>query len=65
MSVSSLDDRRAARTQADEVTRCACGSEWFRLHGYEGEPPAVVMDAEGRITGYAGRLACDQCDRMQ
>jgi len=63
MSVISLDERRAPGP--NDVTRCTCGSEWFRLHGHDQEPPAVVLDSEGRITGYAGHLECNDCGRMQ
>jgi uncharacterized protein YbaR (Trm112 family) len=62
-NVASLDDRRAARSA--EVLACTCGSEWFRLVGHDNQPPAVTLNADRSITGYAGVLVCNDCGRTQ
>lgn len=61
--VASLADRRAARSS--DTLACVCGSEWFRLLGRDGQPPAVTLDADRSVTGYAGTLVCNDCGRTQ
>lgn len=45
---------------------CICGGAWFELalpDDAEGTdcPPAVCIDVEGNINGYAGKLVCIEC----
>jgi hypothetical protein len=58
--VSSLAAKRAE--SADRTRRCGvCGSEWFLLARAGGELPAVTMDVDGSVTGYAGVPVCADC----
>lgn len=46
--------------------QCGCGSAWFELEApdeaEEYDPvPAVCIDTDGNITGYAGKLVCISC----
>lgn len=57
--VVDLDAARGLR----EVTACAgCGGQWFALRR-EGGEPVVCLNGDGRISGYAGTLVCDDCGR--
>lgn len=45
-----------SRTETGEpYVTCPCGEAWFELNG------AVVLAADGRITGYSGVFACTSC----
>lgn len=56
----------------DDIGWCACGNAWFALaHPEDADdwpdplvPPAVCIDPEGDITGYAGNLVCIECGRL-
>lgn len=61
--VTQLAEWRPARP--DDVARCACGSEWFRLSTADGQAPAVTVTTDGAITGYAGVLRCSECGRAR
>lgn len=53
----------------DPVGTCRCGSPWFYLEIPEDDEssslePAVCINAEGDITGYAGQLVCCDCGKI-
>jgi hypothetical protein len=58
MTITDLNDRRraAAETGYDGLV-CACGEAWFSL----GPDGAVVLDADGAVSGYAGVPCCRSC----
>lgn len=65
MTVVDLAARREQR-RGEPPGRCACGSEWFTLHGRPTDPPvaehgALTVSEEGDITGYCGFLRCAEC----
>lgn len=62
-NVSYLAERRTP-SSTDPLT-CRCGSVWFDLVGRDGQPPAVTVNLEGTVTGYAGELACRSCGMQQ
>ena len=64
--VASLEDRRAARQAEDDVLRCVCGGEWFRMIGHDDQPPAVTLSGDRSVTGYAAAaITCNDCGRTQ
>lgn len=47
--------------------QCVCGSAWFRLEQLDeidedDVGPAVCIDPDGGVTGYAGKLVCVECE---
>lgn len=62
-NVVDLDDHRPQPTEYDGLM-CRCGSGWFELvevAGHERLQGMVCLSADGRITGYSGRLFCYDC----
>lgn len=57
--------RRTASAAEDDLMTCPCGSSWFELYDVDlsGEKTtgAVVVNREGRITGYSGIPHCLEC----
>ena len=51
----------------DTFGQCVCGSGWFELALPDDLPeeatcgPAVCIDTNGLVTGYAGKLVCLEC----
>lgn len=50
----------------DDYGQCGCGEAWFELQppedvDVEDPVPAVCIDMQGNITGYAGKLVCISC----
>ncbi len=51
----------------DDIGWCRCGAAWFELQQYDDldvDPeigPAMCIDPEGSVTGYAGKLVCIEC----
>lgn len=65
MGVVDLTARRD-QLRGQEPGRCACGCEWFTLHGRPNDPPiaehgAITVSGQGEVTGYCGYLRCSEC----
>ena len=66
MSMSSVIQLQQYReTHEEEGPRtCECGSVWFELVVHQGGemlPGAVMLNAEGKVTGWMGELVCREC----
>ena len=67
MTVISLDARRRTAS-TDDLLICDCGSTWFELRdrrGGEDRAGAVVINHEGRVTGYSGITHCVECGQAK